>query len=35
MCGHGAKDIGQHGLLRSRLDMQLDMNHRLVRLRNL
>ena len=35
MRGHGAKDIGQQGLLRSRLDMQLDMNHRLVRLSRL
>ena len=35
MRGHGAKDIGQQGLLRSRLDMQLDMSHRLVRLSRL
>ena len=35
MRSHGAKDIGQQGLLRSRLDMQLDMNHRLVRLSRL
>ena len=35
MRGHGAKDIGQQDLLRSRLDMQLDMNHKLVRLSRL
>ena len=35
MRGHRTKDIGQQDLLRSRLDMQLDMNHKLVRLSRL